>query len=185
MLISKFSNKNIKLKIAEMEKEYEIILPDQYKNFLVRYNGGYTPKTKFRIGSIASDIRGFYGIGNVGLSFNAIELREWSKVGLLPVACDSFGNYIVIGLSNSDAGKIYFCNHENGNNADYIAESLKVFFNYCKSEKISDASRRSIKEREKALVSRGRGDIITDELRQMWQAEINKYKNMIQEEVIC
>ena len=130
MLISKFSNYNVEEKIIDLERQYEIILPTQYKNFLHKYNGGYTPKTKFK------------------------------------------------------AGKIYFCDHEKGNKVEYITESFKKFIECCKSEIISEASRRSIKEREDALIAKGRGNIITDDLRKMWQAEIDKYGGMVQEEVL-
>lgn len=65
-----------------------------------------------------------------------------------------------------------------------MAESLQDFFKFCKSEKIKEASKRSIKEREEILIANGRGDNITDGLRQLWQAEIDKYGNMIQEEVV-
>ncbi|MEY8268972.1 SMI1/KNR4 family protein [Lachnospiraceae bacterium 64-25] len=106
------------------------------------------------------------------------------RKNIFPIACDSFGNYIMIGLSNDDAGKIYFCDHEKGNKAEYVAESLKKFILCCKSEMISEASRRSIKEREDALIAKGRDNIITDDLRKMWQAEIVKYGNMVQEEVL-
>ena len=58
------------------------------------------------------------------------------------------------GLSNDDAGKIYFCDHEKGNKAEYITENLTKFIECCKSEIISDASRRSIKEREDALIAK-------------------------------
>ena len=68
MLISKFSNSNIEDKIADLEKQYEIILPIQYKNFLYKYNGGYTPRTGFKAKRITSDLRGFYGIGDVKLT---------------------------------------------------------------------------------------------------------------------
>lgn len=182
MLISKFSNCNVEEKIIDIERRYEIILPTQYKNFLHKYNGGYTPKTKFKVGKISSDLRGFFGIGDVKLSLDNVELEEWLEKNIFPIACDSFGNYLVIGLSNDDAGKIYFCDHEKGN--EYLTENLKDFFECCKSEKISDASRRSIKEREEALIAKGRGKIITDDLRKMWQAEIDKYGSMAQEEVL-
>ena len=184
MLISKFINHNIEDRITCMEKEYSISLPNQYKEFLCKYNGGYTPKTNFKVKKISSDIRGFYGLGNVELSFNTVELREWTEKGFLPIAFNSFGNYIVIGLDNDNDGKILFCDHEAGYKTEYIAEDLKAFFKHCKSEKISEASRRSIKEREEALIARGRGSIITDALRQMWQAEIDKYSGMVQEEVM-
>lgn len=184
MLISKFPNCNVEEQVADLEKRYEIILPIQYKNFLHKYNGGYTPKTKFKVGKVSSDVRGFFGIGDIKLSLDMVVLEEWIEKKVFPIACDSFGNYIAIGLYNDDSGKVYFCDHEKGNKPEYIKENLKDFIRCCKSEKISEASRRSIKEREDALIAIGRGDIITDDLRRLWQAEINKYNNMIQEEVV-
>lgn len=184
MLISKFADENVDEKVKELEEKYIISLPNQYKDFLCKYNGGYTPKTKFKVGEISSDIRGFYGVGNVKLSFDTIQIGEWIEKNLLPIAIDSFGNYLLIGLRNDGNGKIFFCNHEAGNEVECIAENLKNFFKYCKSEKISETSKLSIKEREDALIARGRGAIITDALREMWQAEIEKYGNMIQEEVV-
>ena len=159
MLISKFSNCNVEEKIIDIERQYEIILPTEYKNFLHKYNGGYTPKTKFKVGKISSDLRGFFGIGDVKLSLDDVALGDCLEKNIFPIACDSFGNYIMIGLSNDDAGKIYFCDHEKGNKAEYITENLKKFIECCKSEMISEASRRSIKEREDALIAKGRGNI--------------------------
>ena len=183
MLISKFSNYNAKEKVGDIERRYKIILPAEYKEFLCKYNGGYTPKTKFKSGRISSDVRGFFGVGDVGLSLDNLRLEEWVEKSVFPIASDSFGNYIVIDLSNNGAGKIFFCDHEKGNEAEYIASDLKGFLKECKSERISEASRRSIKERENILIAKGRGDVITDDLRKIWRAEIDKYEGMVQEEV--
>lgn len=183
MLISKFSNDDIINKVSDMETEYGIKLPDQYKAFLYKYNGGYTPETQFKIKKESSDIRGFYGIGDVKLSLNEIELGEWLDRGILPIACDSFGNYVAIGITDKNNGKIYFCDHEFGYRMKFISEDLKSFFSSCKSEKISEDSKKPIKQREEELIARGRGHVITDGLRELWQAEIDKYANMIQEEV--
>lgn len=184
MLIAKFSNCDIEEKVLDFEKRYGIKMPIQYKIFMEKYNGGYTPKTKFKVGKVSSDIHGFFGMGNVKLGLDTSEIEEWVEKKCLPIACDSFGNYIVIGLDNDDAGKIYFCDHEKGDKAEFVADNLKEFIGRCKSDKISEASRRSIKEREEALIAKGRGNIITDDLKKMWQAEIDKFGNMIQEEVI-
>ena len=190
MLISKFKTNDsmdtnaLKNEITGMEEKYNIALPDQYQDFLCKYNGGYTPKTNFKIKKISSDIRGFYGIGDVKLSLDDLDLEEWLDIGLFPIACDSFGNDIALGLTGTMKGKIYFCDHEKGNKADCLAENLKDFLKRCKSEEISEASRRSIKEREELLIANGRGHIITDALRARWQTEIDKYGNMVQEEVI-
>lgn len=183
MLISKFSNSNTKDKITELEKKYKIILPTQYKKFLYKYNGGYTPNTEFKVKRITLDVQGFFGIGDVDLSIDMIELEEWLEKSLFPIAHDFFGNIIAIGLGNDNLGKIYFCDHEKGFEARYIAENLQDFFKCCKSEKLSEKLKRPIKEREEALIAIGRGNIITDGLRQMWQDEIDEYENTTQEEV--
>ncbi|MBQ7944240.1 MAG: SMI1/KNR4 family protein [Lachnospiraceae bacterium] len=184
MLIAKFADGNMESRIAEFEKEYHITLPSQYREFLLTYNGGYTPKTKFKAGKESSDIRGFYGVGDVKLSFDSLEIGEWTKQGYLPIAVDSFGNYIAIGLNIFKNGKIYFCDHEKGYKAKCIVKDFRDFINICESEEIDESFRLSVEEREAALIARGRGDIITDALRQMWQEEIDKYKDMIQEEVV-
>lgn len=183
MLISKFENCNVKEKVMNIEKQYGITLPIRYKNFLYKYNGGYTPKTRFKAGKISSDLKGFFGTGDVELSLDNMELGEWLEKSIFPIACDSFGNYIVVGLGDGDLGKIYFCNHEKGNKLAYIAADFNKFVEFCKSEMIGEASKRSIKEREDALIAKGKGDIITDDLRKMWQAEIDKYGSMVQEEL--
>lgn len=134
-------------------------------------------------GKVSSDIREFYGIGDVKVSFNSVGLEQWIEKGYLPIASDSFGNHIVIGLTHDRSGKIYFCDHEKGNKATCVADNLKEFLTHCRSEEISDKFRMSIEEREAALIARGHGDVITDALRQAWQAEIDKYADMVQEEV--
>ena len=48
MVISKFSNSKIEDKIADLKKRYKIILPIQYKKFLLKYNIGSMPNTEFK-----------------------------------------------------------------------------------------------------------------------------------------
>ncbi len=48
MLISRFSNCNVEEKNIDIERQHEITLPTQYKNFLHKHNGGYTPKTNLK-----------------------------------------------------------------------------------------------------------------------------------------
>ena len=57
-------------------------------------NGGHTPKTKFKVRGISSDLRDFFGVGDVALSLNKLKLGEYLKGNLFPIDCDSFGNYI-------------------------------------------------------------------------------------------
>jgi hypothetical protein len=184
MLISKFNIKDIETKIAFFEKSNNIKLPDQYKTFLCKYNGGYTPKTKFKVGKISSDIRVFYGIYCSEYGFDEVDIPEWVEKELLPIATDYNGNYIVIGLGNNNNGKIYFSDHELGYKIYQIGENLKDFLKFCKSEKIGNEFIQPINEREEMLIARGNGHLITDALRKAWQAEIDKFSKIFQEEVI-
>lgn len=183
MLISKFSNKNVQEKVANIESKYKITLPLQYKKFLYKYNGGYTPKTKLKVGKVSTDVRSFFGVGDVKVSIDDIDLQKWIEIGVFPIATDSFGNYIVLNIKGNEFANIYFCDHEKNSKKEFIASDIKELFDVCKSEKISETSKLSIEEREAALISRGKGNNITDALREMWQAEINKYAGIIQENV--
>ena len=82
---------------------------------MIRCNGGETVGTDFKLNRTDSDIRAFYGIGDVEYSFDMIPfLEEFPEKDILPVAKDSFGNYFVIGLSQENSGKVFFCDHEKG-----------------------------------------------------------------------
>ena len=147
MLISRFSKIEEK-DIMAMEKSYNIVLPKDYVDFLVTYNGGLTPDTDFRLNKISSDIVGFYGIGNVDLSFDSIDVLQWVKNNFFPIAEDSFGNYIVINLSSNYFGQIFFCDHELGFKASYIAKNIREFCEKCRSELLDEfAKKLSKKER--------------------------------------
>ena len=48
MLISKFDTTDIEKKIADFESKHGISLPEQYRGFMLKYNGGDTPETEFK-----------------------------------------------------------------------------------------------------------------------------------------
>ena len=184
MLIVKFDTSGVSVEISRIESRYSIIFPEQYKDFLLHYNGGYTPKTKFRAKGISSDIKGFYGLGSVGLPVNYEMISASAPQKLFPIACDSFGNAIFISFDSNQYGNIFFGDHEKGMNLSLIANDFTSFIRVCKSDKIPEAALRSIEERKAALIERGRGHIITPALVEMWQVELDKYGNMQQEEVV-
>ena len=88
MLIAKFQTCGVADEISKIESQYAIKFPEQYKDFLLRYNGGYTPKTKFKAKGISSDVRGFYGVGAVGLSASQEVISSWVHQKLFPIACE-------------------------------------------------------------------------------------------------
>lgn len=169
LLISKFGNATMS-QIVKYENAIGTSLPQQYKTFIKKYNGGVTPSSYFNINGVSSDLRGFYGIGKVKYSLNSKRPKMIDGSKYLPIAMDTFGNDILINL---DKGEIFFKDHETGN-MKKLASSLKEFINKCKSD-VPDNKAKSIEERERDLISRGRGDTITDSLRDMWKTEIEKH----------
>lgn len=180
MLISKYGGDNIDEKIVILEEKIGNEIPKQLHTFLKKYNGGETPNTKFSCNGISSDVKGFYGVGNVKYSYDDIRDLEYAGDIYLPIAFDSFGNDVLISLGT---GIIYFKEHENGKIAK-LTEDLRKFVECCESTVIKPAARKSVEEREEELIKKGRGNIITEALREMWRAEINKYASMKQENVI-
>lgn len=179
MLISKFGNTSNKF-VSEFENIMGFTFPKQYRTFIEKYNGGETPLTHFNINGISSDLKGFYGVGNVKYSLDSIQIEEINKICYLPIAMDSFGNSILIEINK---GEIFFKDHENGN-VTKIGSSLVDFINKCESKVVNKNSIKSVEEREQDLISCGRGDIITDSLRNMWRAEIKKNNELVQEEIV-
>lgn len=178
MLISKFKEIDID-SVEEYENKISEKLPSQFRTFIIKYNGGETPNTSFRINSESSDIKGFYGLGDVKYSLNEVEIVEINESRYLPIAMDSFGNEILINLKN---GEIYFENHESAK-VTKLVENLKTFIDLCESTPISKGAVKSVEEREKDLIAKGRGSVITEALRDMWRAEIAKYSDISLEEV--
>lgn len=183
MLISKFDITDIAAKVVDFESKYGITFPEQYRKFMLQYNGGLTPETKFKAGKESSDVRAFYGLGDVSYSFSEIvDIEEWLKSNIIPIACDSFGNRIVIGLDKEKEGKIFFSDHEKEFKLTLLSDTLKEFFTICKSKKIRPV--RTMEERERDLIANGFGDMLDDELRKCWQEEIDLYGGIHQEKVI-
>ena len=64
MHISKFTTANIEERIQTFEAQYAVTLPEQYRGFLMKYNGGRTPETDFHGKKLSTDVRAFFGIGS-------------------------------------------------------------------------------------------------------------------------
>lgn len=179
MLISKFGATDIDERLEEYEDFIGKEIPDQMRKFLEKYNGGETPNTQFKSGNISTDIKAFYGLGNVKYSLNKVKPIEIKAMIFLPFACDSFGNEMIIDLSS---GIVCFMDHER-DNITQVADDFRTFIKFCESKAINPAAVKSVEEREADLVKRGRGNVVTEALRDMWRAEIEKYSGIKQEEV--
>ena len=186
MLISKFDNTNIKQHIEEYEAKHSFSFPAQYREFLLKYNGGDTPDTKFKIGRVSSDLKGLYGLGNAGKFLNYAVFDDMDKIKdfiddeMLPIGSNAFGDYITIGIGKDNNGKVYFLYHDKAKKYIELADDFKEFVSKCKSKKIGHVM--TIEERKALLIANGNKGII-HEMIDVWQAEIDKYGNMRQEEL--
>jgi len=188
MLISKNIEDNVYQKIQEIEIKYNIILSQDYKNFLIKYNGGETPKTNFRNKKVNTDIRRFYGFTKENNNSDLLSVienglgEELILEGRLPIATNSFGDYFLIRVSEEKNGEISFIFHDSVQSECIIASDFRGFLKLCKSEKMGYI--RSIEERKQSFIDAGKGDKITQIKIDSWQKEIDKYAGMCQEEVI-
>ena len=183
MLISKYGNGSTGL-VSEFESRLGIELDEEYRAFLVNYNGGETPETHVGIRGCSTDLRCLFGINTEIDIEDYLQIPPCENKQYLPVGTDYFGNYFVIGLSDDNKGKIFFCDHEKGFAVKQIADSFKLFLGKCKSEKIDPRAKIPPEEREASMIAEGRADVISDALREIWRNEYEKYKNMVQEKVV-
>ena len=108
--------------IRNIEKLKDCILPTDYKEFLLKYNGGSPNFNAFEIKGEGGDtIDYFFGIchdkQSVMRTYDIFDNTKCYKgripEKLLPIACDPFGNTICIGIKEKHYGKVYFWDHEN------------------------------------------------------------------------
>ena len=87
----------------------------------------------------------------------------------------------MIGVNDRSGKGIYFCYHDKPSKYIELAEDFVAFIEKCKSKKIGYI--RSIEERRNDMIKLGKGDKITPEKIAGWQAEIDEYANIHQEEL--
>ena len=126
--------------IEAFELSVDARLPDEYRSFLAATNGGSPAEgrswMKLKRGWIGSNwicVDFFYGISRSDV--RAYELgRIWKTFrtrvpkDFLPIATDSYGNQILIGLQGSKEGSVFFWNHEQEIAPVLIAKSFDAFF---------------------------------------------------------
>ena len=172
-----FKTDGVITEIEQLEKNYSISLPEKYKEFLLKYNGGDTIDTRFKIEKIRSDIHSFYGfsLANHFSNFNYLVekgfLEDFIENHYLPIAKDSFGNSILIGISASTYNKIGFYDHEK---QTYIPFTID-FIEFLKKIKSPVVHIPSIGERMKEMEEIGSPVVVDDELKALWQEEIDEF----------
>lgn len=102
--------------IVALESQLRTQLPESYRQFLMKYNGGRPKPDTIQIEGLpggSTDIQFFFGINDPMDSANV--LWNWKSCSgripdqLLPIACDSLGSVFCIRLSGNSRGSVVFC----------------------------------------------------------------------------
>lgn len=181
MLISGFDTADIETLTAAFEKKHKLRLPDQYRRFLLKYNGGETPNTDFAIGEVSSDLRALYGLGGADpcYCFDKRRLSGFLKDGMLPIGENAWGDTVSLKISGRDAGGVYFLYHDRPREFFLLTADFAAFTAQCASRPLGHI--RTVEERAAALRSRGKP--VTPELTAMWEREISHLQSLHQEPV--
>ncbi len=117
-------------------------LPDDYVYFLIAHNGGRPEPSDFtfrtRSGAPTdSCIQFFFGWcddRDYGLLENLSAYEGRIVAGFCPIACDDFGNLLLLSLREHDRGTVWFWDHERESpdeptmdNMDIVAGSFTEF----------------------------------------------------------
>lgn len=132
-------------RVAALEASLGVPLPDDYRQFLLAHNGGRPKPAKFvfarRTGPYTDSLVDWFLALYDGEHSNLETVRGWLRgripPGLLPIAIDPFGNFVLLGLAGAAggaAGKVYFWDHEeepaqqpDWSNIDLVADSFDAF----------------------------------------------------------
>jgi hypothetical protein len=128
--------------ITNFEKNNALKLPEDYKNFMLQYNGGYPMPNSFKIKKYgASMMDCFYGINAKtdirDMEYNKKIYKKRVPKEFLIIGADQLGNLILIGIKDKYINKIYFWWHEEESDTDepvytniyMIADNFNTFLN--------------------------------------------------------
>src|ERR1700722_8832612 len=103
--------------LKAIEEFWGYTLPQNYRKFLLEYNGG-EPSNKvfnFKDQTDGSCLDTFFGIIK-SFNDNILLKQQLSSIRVpentLPVGNDTFGNLILLSVKGPDRGKVYFWDHE-------------------------------------------------------------------------
>lgn len=118
--------------IANVERQFARHLPDDYKRFLLEFNGGEPETNRFDVPATgtASAVRFFYSILSAEKDDDLVHeqrlLRGRLSDGMLAIAEDGCGNRICLSLTPGDSGTVYFWDHEFEREDDLTAPLAKL-----------------------------------------------------------
>ena len=118
-------------KLKEFEASKSVELPNDYKEFLLKHNGGRPNPSANR--NPPTNIQWIYGLHNgkswASLDHNINILRHRIPEDTLPIANDGLGNVFLISLHKDTFGEVWFWDHEKESNegkASFFSNIIKA-----------------------------------------------------------
>ena len=105
-------------RLVRFENQFGLLLPVDYREFLLEYNGGRPVPAFFWIKNKQDGTRvhQFYGLYDqlipASLEARMGANRHGIPTALMPIGDDGIGNLICLGLGWTEFGRIYFLDHD-------------------------------------------------------------------------
>ena len=98
--------------VGHFEMSIAARLPDDYRAFLLRHNGGYPDRAAFRGGT--ESVEFFFGLWqkHADLNYETLAHRGFIPAEMIPIASDAFGNAVLLEVRGPNRGRIWFWDHE-------------------------------------------------------------------------
>src|SRR4051812_14003816 len=106
-----------KRRLQKFERDTGIKLPADYRDFLLKHNGGQPLHSRFEIPELREDalLDFFYAIDGsqaVNLEDQLAEWKDEMPPGFLPIAHDPGGAIIVMSTEGEHAGHVFLWDHQ-------------------------------------------------------------------------
>lgn len=128
------------IELKDFEKANNIKLPDDYREFLLEFNGGIpSPNRNGNPDTIVTYILGMHNGNYYASLYKHIDMfKNRLPVSTFSIATDAFGNLFILSLHPENHGNIYFWDHEGEpeyqdghyiDNCYFVAYSFSAFIN--------------------------------------------------------
>lgn len=103
-------------------------LPDDYREFLIRHNGGRPTPSGFSGGGDVLNF--FFGLWqkHADLNYETLAHRGLIPNGMIPIACDPGGNLVLLEVARPTRGRVWFWDHEQSGDPDKAVSLLANSF---------------------------------------------------------
>ena len=126
--------------LAGLEREFGARFPTEYRQFLLKFNGGEPSPNIVDIEGLpggSTDVQEFFGIGTTiessDMTWNKETFADRIPARMLPIACDSGGCLFCLSLSGEDSEKVTYVDLQFVGDMKqkvtyyYVAESFEAF----------------------------------------------------------